>query len=321
MGGQNRSGLSGIGNSPNSKDSFTPNNNMLYLSTWLLYHVLRVMIRYILSGFELELFSVHEYPYMYWYLYELLYPWLTTCLHRADSCLLEYENMLEAQQKADKLDKHGKQNKKKAKANKKNKSIRPHAKEITVYQGYAAMCAGYFKLLVSLKKDRKILIPVESFDNECVLYEHRFAPFNNLLTPPSMPYNQFMEGYTHTANSESNSLYLMAARDFGRARQFFETAGSIPSPTPSYAFAGGPNSLSTASHQQAPSNLAPQFRGPSDSGSISSIGCLNGSGSSKDLVTVNKINLVASSVLAKDSSRKVEFDFGTHITFPILKFV
>ena len=223
--GPNGSGLSGIGNSPNSKDSFTPNNNMLYLSTWLLYHVLRVMIRYILSGFELELFSVHEYPYMYWYLYELLYPWLTTCLHRADSCLLEYENMIEAQQKADKLDKHGKQNKKKAKANKKNKSIRPHAKEITVYQGYAAMCAGYFKLLVSLKKDRKILIPVESFDNECVRYEHRFAPFNNLLTPPSMPYNQFMEVYSHTAKSESNSLYLMAARDFGRARQFFETAG------------------------------------------------------------------------------------------------
>jgi len=42
---------------------------------------------------------------------------------------------------------------------------------------------------------------------------------------------------------------------------------------------------------------------------------------SKDLATVNKINLVASSVLAKDSSRKVDFDFGTHITFPVLKFV
>merc|ERR1712141_455757 len=249
--GPNGSGLSGIGNSPNSKDSFTPNNNMLYLSTWLLYHVLRVMIRYILSGFELELFSVHEYPYMYWYLYELLYPWLTTCLHRADSCLLEYENMIEAQQKADKLDKHGKQNKKKAKANKKNKSIRPHAKEITVYQGYAAMCAGYFKLLVSLKKDRKILIPVESFDNECVRYEHRFAPFNNLLTPPSMPYSQFMEVYTHTEKSDSTNLYLMAARDFGRARQFFETAGSIPSPMPTYSLAGGAFPVSTGNQLQA----------------------------------------------------------------------
>jgi hypothetical protein len=32
----------------------------------LLYHVLKLMIRYILSGFELELFSIHEYPYLYW---------------------------------------------------------------------------------------------------------------------------------------------------------------------------------------------------------------------------------------------------------------
>ena len=209
----------------NSSEGINSNKNMLYLSTWLLYHVLRVMIRYILSGFELELFSVHEYLYMYWYLYELLYPWLTTCLHRADSCLLEYEGVLEAQQKAEKQEKHGKQNKKKNKNNKKSKSIRPHAKEITVYQGYAAMCAGYFKLLVGLKKDKKFLIPIESFDNECVRYEHRFAPFNNLLTPPSMPYSQFMEVYTHTEKTDSNNLYLMAARDFGRARQFFETAG------------------------------------------------------------------------------------------------
>ena len=65
---------------------------------------------------------------------------------------------------------------------------RPHAKETTFYQGYAAMCAGYFKLVVGLKKDDKISVPASKFDNESVRYEHRFAPFNNLLTPPSMPY-------------------------------------------------------------------------------------------------------------------------------------
>merc|ERR1712141_85435 len=120
--GQNGSGLSGIGNSPNSKDSFTPNNNMLYLSTWLLYHVLRVMIRYILSGFELELFSVHEYPYLYWYLYELLYPWLTTCLHKADSHLQEYEQYLENLSKSNPGGKKPKKNNK----NKTKKLPRPY---------------------------------------------------------------------------------------------------------------------------------------------------------------------------------------------------
>ena len=76
-----------------------PPGPVLYFSTWLLYHVLRLMIRYILSGFELELFSVHEFPYLYWYLYELLYPWLTTCLHKADSHLQEYEQYVENQTK------------------------------------------------------------------------------------------------------------------------------------------------------------------------------------------------------------------------------
>ena len=34
--------------------------------TWVLYHVLRVMIAYLLSGLELELYSVHEYHYIFW---------------------------------------------------------------------------------------------------------------------------------------------------------------------------------------------------------------------------------------------------------------
>lgn len=36
------------------------------LGTWVLYHNLRIMIHYLLSGFELELYSMHEYYYIYW---------------------------------------------------------------------------------------------------------------------------------------------------------------------------------------------------------------------------------------------------------------
>lgn len=36
------------------------------LGTWILYHNLRIMIQYLLSGFELELYSMHEYYYIYW---------------------------------------------------------------------------------------------------------------------------------------------------------------------------------------------------------------------------------------------------------------
>lgn len=43
------------------------NERRPYFSTWVLYHCLRAMAMYILSGLELELYSVHEYMYIYWY--------------------------------------------------------------------------------------------------------------------------------------------------------------------------------------------------------------------------------------------------------------
>lgn len=34
--------------------------------SWVLYHTLNIMIQYLLSGFELELYSPHEYHYVFW---------------------------------------------------------------------------------------------------------------------------------------------------------------------------------------------------------------------------------------------------------------
>ena len=84
-----------------------------------------------------------------------------------------------------------------------------------------------------------------------------------------------MEVYQVTAHQEPATLYIGAARDFGRARQLFESVASI-----------------------APimSDL-------------------------ETIVGITKKNMVASSVLSKDSSRKVEFEFETHKTFPVAKFV
>ncbi len=148
-------------------------------------------------------------------------------------------------------------------------------KEITYCQAYSTMCAGYFKVLVGLRKEAKILVPESCFDNEAVRYEHRFAPFNNLLTPPSMPYSQYADIYNHTADTKLVDLYGSAARDFGRARQIFESAAT---------FGGSP--------------MAPNL---------------------DTLIAVTKKNFVASAILAKDSGRKVEFEFETHQTFPVIK--
>ena len=90
-----------------------------------------------------------------------------------------------------------------------------------------------------------------------------------------------MEVYNLTAKTETSLLYLSAARDFGRARQFFDSYLTMTSSS-----GGG-------------------------GGIVAEI---------NTLITINKTNLVASSVLSKDSTRRLEFDFKTHATFPIVKF-
>ena len=87
--------------------------------------------------------------------------------------------------------------------------------------------------------------------------------------------SQYWEVYQMSVHQEPNMLYLGAARDFGRARQLFESVASIGTPM---------SDLET-------------------------------------IVSIAKKNLVACSVLSKDSARKVEFEFEAHITFPVIKFV
>ena len=41
-------------------------SHLACLGTWVLLHTLRTMIQYLLSGFELTLYSVYEYHYIFW---------------------------------------------------------------------------------------------------------------------------------------------------------------------------------------------------------------------------------------------------------------
>jgi len=251
----------------NSLAASTGRPHVLYLGTWLLYHVLKLMVMYILSGWELDLYSSHEWAMMWWYLYELLYPWLINCLHRADTILSEHlEN-------SDKDKKNNKNKKKPKTSNKKGVKSRPYLTEIAYYQAHANMCAGYYKLAVALKKEKKILSPNPQFDNEQVRYEHRLGAFACLLTPPLMPYNQYKEVLDHTEKVSTSTLFTAASRDFGQARQILESI-------------------------QAPSTE-----------------------DLSNLVTINKTNFVAASILARDVSRDIDFDFSLNQNFPVLKLV
>ncbi|KAB1252287.1 N-alpha-acetyltransferase 35; NatC auxiliary subunit, partial [Camelus dromedarius] len=150
------------------------------LGTWVLYHNLRIMIQYLLSGFELELYSMHEYYYIYWYLSEFLYAWLMSTLSRADGSQMAEERIMEEQQKG-----------RSSKKTKKKKKVRPLSREITMSQAYQNMCAGMFKTMVAFDMDGKVRKPKFELDSEQVRYEHRFAPFNSVMTPPPVHYLQF----------------------------------------------------------------------------------------------------------------------------------
>jgi len=188
----------------------------LYLSTWLIYHVLRLMIRYVLSGFELELYAAHEYTYVFFYLHDLLYPWLINCLHRADTSISEHIAAVEAKKK----DKSKKKSKSVAKRSPKT---RPYSVEIATYQANSLLCGGLFKFLVAVRKEGKIHTPNPQFDNESVRYEHRFGAFVGLLTPPLAPYTQYKEVVSLTEELNAKDLYLIASKDFGQARQILES--------------------------------------------------------------------------------------------------
>uniref|UniRef100_A0A665VA75 N-alpha-acetyltransferase 35, NatC auxiliary subunit n=1 Tax=Echeneis naucrates TaxID=173247 RepID=A0A665VA75_ECHNA len=191
------------------------------LGTWILYHNLRIMIQYLLSGFELELYSMHEYYYIYWYLSEFLYAWLMSTLSRADSSQMAEERILEEQLKG-----------RSSKKIKKKKKVRPLSKEINMSQAYQNMCAGMYKTMVALDMDGKVHKPQFELDSEQVRYEHRFAPFNSVVTPPPVHYIQFKEMSDlkkYNPPPGSADLYLAASKHFQQAKLILE---NVPSPDP-----------------------------------------------------------------------------------------
>uniref|UniRef100_A0AAQ5ZCP5 N-alpha-acetyltransferase 35, NatC auxiliary subunit n=1 Tax=Amphiprion ocellaris TaxID=80972 RepID=A0AAQ5ZCP5_AMPOC len=185
------------------------------LGTWILYHNLRIMIQYLLSGFELELYSMHEYYYIYWYLSEFLYAWLMSTLSRADSSQMAEERILEEQLKG----RSSKKTKKKKKGRKK------------ACTSFPCLCFS-FQTMVALDMDGKVRKPQFELDSEQVRYEHRFAPFNSVVTPPPVHYIQFKEMSDlkkYNPPPGSADLYLAASKHFQQAKLILE---NVPSPDP-----------------------------------------------------------------------------------------
>lgn len=49
----------------------------------------------------------------------------------------------------------------------------------------------YVQAMIGFKQDSKLPTPHPEFDSERVRYEHRFAPFSGMMTPPPVQYTEF----------------------------------------------------------------------------------------------------------------------------------
>ncbi|XP_006810648.2 N-alpha-acetyltransferase 35, NatC auxiliary subunit-like [Neolamprologus brichardi] len=99
-------------------------------------------------------------------------------------------------------------------------------------QAYQNMCAGMYKTMVALDMDGKVRKPQFELDSEQVRYEHRFAPFNSVVTPPPVHYIQFKEMSDlkkYNPPPGSADLYLAASKHFQQAKLILE---NVPSPDP-----------------------------------------------------------------------------------------
>lgn len=193
-----------------------------YFCTFVLYYSLRAMSMYLLSGLELELYAVHEYIYIFWYLSQFLSSWIVTTLSRAE-VLAEQSRNVAAGLAA---------NSKPKKPNKAQTSKRrlqnPYYREVVYNQALTNMFGGYFKALVAFTKEQRIPQPLSVFDNEMVRFDHRFAPFAGITTLPPVPYDEFSGARAYLMAKPSDELYADAASHFHRARLILETITGGP---------------------------------------------------------------------------------------------
>lgn len=186
--------------------------------SWVLYHALKVMIEYILLGFELELFNPHEFHYVYWYL-DFLAGWGINCLSRAERLVINQEQFIEK--------KCGKKEKKRKKEliMSCQESVNDHQFLKSLFVGIKCLCIGITKSWEGFDKDGKIKKPQSELDNEQVRFEHRFTAFMSIDTPQPVTYFQYKEATTPMFEVESNTptaLYQEALRYFEKAVSTFQ---------------------------------------------------------------------------------------------------
>lgn len=183
-------------------------NHLACFGSWILYNSLTIMNLYLLSGFELDLYSKYEYHYVHWYICEVILNWLINTLNRTESFLVTSEQTFTIQNKK-------KPNKKKIKSF--------YEKEIALLTANRHMHSAYYQAMRAFKLEEYIKSPNQEFDCEEFRYNHRFGVFQCFNTPTICMYYQYKEKDDHFINTFSlNKIYSFAQEHFDLAKQIYD---------------------------------------------------------------------------------------------------
>lgn len=180
-------------------------NSLVY--SWITFHLAQMCIKYVLSGLELELFSYHEYPYVFWYLYDILYRNEKEQLEIAKHFIVEFSSALD--------DKKGK-GKKQRRKNMINTNL--HDKNLMCNDAFRFLTGGLFLLTYGLKLQGKIKTPVMEYTSEKICFDQRFG----ILTGASV-YQSYKQTLLRLEKLEF--IYREALDCFTEAKDLFEKLG------------------------------------------------------------------------------------------------
>lgn len=194
-------------------------NNLVY--SWTTYYFAKYCIKYVLSGLELELFSPHEYPYVFWYLYDILYQNEKSQLEYAKQLIYESQYVLDQEQVSNQTCKQG--GKAKGNAIKKNRkrtlvNTSFHDRNLLLNEALRFLSGGLFLLTYGLKLQGKIRSPSFEYTSEEICFDHRFG---------SITGSSVFQAYKSTLSrlEKLDSIYREASECFSEARLLFEKCG------------------------------------------------------------------------------------------------
>lgn len=193
-----------------------------YFNCWTTYYLIKSMIQYLLFGFELELYSEHEYYFIYWYLHENLLNFMVTLLARTRNLLAITDN-LDFSSSNKQKGKNGSKPKQNHKQNKHDQNTF-HFNEILKYNGLQFLSCALFKICNILMKYEIIKQPKLIADNHQILYFKRLSPFISIQTPPYMNHSKFKDACRREETQIENvEAYIKQSCDhLEEAKKLFE---------------------------------------------------------------------------------------------------